>query len=271
MLIPQHELLTDARKGGYALGSFDVLSVESALGVIDAAEQARSPVVLAISNTHLGQLNFDVLAPAVLAAARGAAVPVVTHLDHASSLGLVARALRLGFTSVMYDGSGEPWDQHLAETRVVVAMAHELGAHVEAALSEQSRAATSNPTGAWELPSAELAAEFIDATGVDVLAIGEGRSDFDPDKVRAIAAIPGIFAVLHGGSGLPDRAIAELINAGVVKCSVFTKIAASGLDFAARYASGDGTTLLGLGTQIRSGYAAAVAAQLERFGSVGRA
>jgi fructose/tagatose bisphosphate aldolase len=271
MLIPQRELLTDAREGGYALGSFDVLSAESALGVIDAAEQARSPVVLAISNTHLAQVSFDVLAPAVLAAAGRARVPVVTHLDHASSLGLVARALKLGFTSVMYDGSGESWEQHLVETRVVVEMAHALGAHVEAALSEQSREATSNPTGTWELPSPELAEEFIGGTGVDVLAIGEGRSDFDLDKVKAITAIPGIFAVLHGGSGLPDAAIAELIAIGIVKCSVFTKIAASGRDFAATYVKSDNATLLGLGTQIRRGYAAAVTAQLERFGSVGRA
>jgi fructose/tagatose bisphosphate aldolase len=148
-------------------------------------------------------------------------------------------------------------------------MAHELGAHVEAALSQQSREATSNPTGAWELPSRELAEEFVDSTGVDVLAIGEGRSDFDLDKVGAIAAIPGIFAVLHGGSGLPDVAIAELIAVGVVKCSVFSKIAASGLDFAARHCRDDDATLLSLGTQIRRGYATAVAAQIERFGSAG--
>ena len=270
MLVHQSQLMDKARQEGYALGSFDVLSVEYALGVLDAAEQAGSPVVLAITNGHFPNVDFDVLAPAVVAAARRATVPVVVHLDHATSLGLVARALKAGFNSVMYDGAGEPWEQHLAEIRVVVAMAHGVGATVEAALSEQSRDATANPTGGWQLPSRELAEEFVSATGVDVLAIGEGDSTFDVDRIAALTEFDGVFAALHGGSQLSDADLATLIKARVVKCSVFNRIAKGGLKAAKDYIDSPEANALGLGNAYRAGIAEGVSAQIKRFGSGNR-
>lgn len=270
MLVHQSTLLAQAREEGYALGSFDVLSIDYALGALDAAERLKSPIVLSVADVHSEYIDFDVLGAAVMAAAQRAVVPVVVHLDHSKSLGLVSRALRLGFNSVMYDGSGEPWDQHVGELKVIVAMAHDAGATVEASLSEGSRGATGNPqNGEWALPPADLAAEFVEATGIDVLAIGEGSSTFDPDRVSALTALSS-FATLHGGSQLSDKDLAFLIDRGVVKCCVFGAISKAGAAAVRDYLAAPNALAAGLGPAARAGYERAVAAQIERFGSANR-
>jgi len=267
MLARQSDILRSAQDGGYAVGSFDVISIESAIGVIDAVEKAQSPAVLAVSDTHLANLDFDVLAPAVVAAAKKSSVPIVVHLDHARTLGLVARALGLGFTSVMYDGDGLPWERLLEEIRVVSAMAHDVGAVVEGALSEQSRDVTGTDQSEWTLPSREFAEEFVAATNIDVLAIGDGQASFDVDRVAELSTIKGIFTSLHGGSKLSDEQLKDLVSAGVAKCSVFSKIQGAALARAAAYCAQSSTDLLGLGQEIRLGYADGVSAQIARFGS----
>lgn len=270
MLVHQSTLLADARDHGYALGSFDVLSIEYALGALDAAERLRSPIVLSVADVHSEYIDIDMLGAAVVAGAERATVPVVVHLDHAKTLGLVSRALRLGFTSVMYDGDGEPWDRHLAELKVVSAMAHDAGATVEAALSASSKDETGNPqTGTWALPPVDLAKAFLSDTDIDVLAIGEGSSTFDPEQVAALSGL-GAFTTLHGGSQLSDADLALLIGEGVSKCCVFSTIAKAGAGAARRYLQDADAAPAGLGPAQRSGYQAAVAAQIERFRSANR-
>lgn len=270
MLARQTDLLRQGREGGYAIGSFDVISIEAARGVIDAAEAAQSPAVLSLSDTHMENLDFGLLAPALVAAAEASTVPIVVHLDHARTLGLVGRALGLGFTSVMYDGPGVPWDQLLEEIRAVSAMAHDVGAVVEAALSEQSREATGIDQTEWTLPSPEFAESFVTATNIDVLAIGDGQAEFDVDRVAQLSKIDGVYTALHGGSKLSDEQMKDLIAAGVAKCSVFNKIQGGALRRAVAYGGEDGADLLGLGQEIRLGYADGVAAQIARFGSARR-
>ena len=270
MLVHQSTLLADARKEGYALGSFDVLGIDYALGVLDAAERLRSPIVLSVADVHAEYIDFDLLGAAVMAGARRATVPVVVHLDHAKTLGLVSRALRLGFTSVMYDGDGEPWDQHVTEIKVVTAMAHDAGATVEAALAAGSRDQTGNPqSGDWALPPVDLAAEFVAETGIDVLAIGEGSSTFEPQQVAGLSALD-VFTTLHGGSQLSDPDLAVLIENGVSKCCVFSTIARAGAAAARDYLGDAEAAPTGLGPAMRAGYEGAVAAQIERFRSAER-
>lgn len=270
-LAPQLEMFQDARNKGYALGSFNVVSLEMAYGVIDAAEELRSPVIVAVTDGHRDFYEFEALACGIAAAATAATVPVGLHFDHGLTLGSVSRALKAGFTSVMYDGDGSPWQQRLDETRAVTELAHGVGAIVEGALSAQSREMTGNPTGDWALPPDDLVAEFLGVAKVDILAIGEGTTELDPRRVSAIASQPGVFTALHGGSQLPDETLGSMIEAGLAKCSVFNKIAKASMASAASYVGDGGQNLLELGTAIRQGFAGGVAAELRRMRSTGHA
>jgi fructose-bisphosphate aldolase class II len=264
-------MFQDARSRGYALGSFNVVSLEMAYGVIDAAEELHSPVIVAVTDGHRDFFRFEALASGIAAAAATATIPVGLHFDHGLTLASVSRALKAGFTSVMYDGDGSPWQQRLAETQVVTELAHGVGALVEGALSAQSREMTGNPTGDWALPPDDLVAEFLGAAKVDILAIGEGTSELDPARVSAIAGHPGVFTALHGGSALTDETLGSMIGAGLAKCSVFSKIARESMASAAGYVGDGGQNVLELGTAIRQGFARGVAAELRRMRSTGHA
>ena len=99
------DLLENAEKGNYAVGSFSIANMEMILGVIKAAEETRSPIILQIAEVRLNHSPLHIIGPAMLAAAKRATVPVAVHLDHGTSLECIGQALRLGFTSVMFDGS----------------------------------------------------------------------------------------------------------------------------------------------------------------------
>lgn len=264
-------MFAGARREGYALGSFNVVSLEMAYGAIDAAEKLESPVIIAVTDGHHDYYQLETLAAGLVEMAEAASVPVGLHFDHAVTLAAVARALRAGFTSVMYDGEGQSWNTLLQETRVVTQMAHGVGALVEGALSAQSREMTANPTGDWELPPHEMVEEFLNATHVDILAIGEGSSDLDPEQVSAIATTAPAFVSLHGGSQLDDATVAVMIESGLLKCSVYGKVAAEALRVSRECLEDESANVLELGSAIRDGFAAGIGRELTRFLSVNHA
>jgi fructose-bisphosphate aldolase class II len=264
-------MLQRAREGGYAVGSFNVIDSNTLLGALDAAEEKHSPVILAITNGHLDYFDLEMLTSAAIEAGSRADVSVCVHFDHGTSIAMITRALRAGFGSVMYDGYGAPWEQRLAETRVVVEMAHALGATVEGALSKQSREMTGNPTGDWELPSREMVEEFVEATGIDIVAIGEGSSSFEQEQVAEVAGYKDAYASLHGGSQLPDEMMGMMVSSGLAKCSVYNKAARSSFAAASAYINGGDGDLLSLGREVRRGFAAAVNREIDRLGSADHA
>ena len=104
MLVNMRDLLADARVGGYAVGSFSVANMEMVLGVLQAAEELRAPVILQIAEVRLRQSPLELIGPLMVAAARQASVPVAVHFDHGKTEQKIGQALELGFTSVMFDG-----------------------------------------------------------------------------------------------------------------------------------------------------------------------
>ena len=132
MLVNMRDLLADARVGGYAVGSFSVANMEMVLGVLQAAEKLRAPVILQIAEVRLRQSPLELIGPLMVAAARQASVPVAVHFDHGKTEKKISQALELGFTSVMFDGSHLPLDENIAETCRIIEMAHPYGAAVEA-------------------------------------------------------------------------------------------------------------------------------------------
>lgn len=230
-LTDSHSLAQQARGAGTGLGAFNVIHLDHAEVFLQAAARASTPVILQISqNAVKYHGSLGPIASGTLAAARAAEVPVAVHLDHADDLALVTEALQLGFSSIMYDGSQLPAEENIAVTADVVRRAHEQGVSVEAELGE-----IGGKNGVHD-PSVRTdpaeAAEFVAATGVDLLAVAVGSShamtsrgaDLDEDRIARIARAIEVPLVLHGSSGVSDEGMRGAIRAGMTKINVSTHL-----------------------------------------------
>ena len=269
-LLPQAEIFAAAKTGGYAVGSFNVTSLEMAYGVIDAAEKLESPVILAVTDGHRAHFQLEPLTAGLCVLAERSTVPVGLHLDHAESIETAARALRSGFTSIMYDGPTQPWSDRLAETRELTRIAHGMGVLVEGSVSAESRQSAVTTSGSWELPPNDIIDEFLSTTNVDILAIGEGSSDLDPARVSEISRTTGSIVSLHGGSQLSNEQVNAMVASGLRKCSVYGKIASRALSMLRNRAADESCSLLAVVGATRSGFADGVRIEIERLGSSGR-
>lgn len=224
-------LARDAQRLGRGLGAFNVVHLESARVLEEAARSAGTPVVLQLSENavrHHGGLAA--YAAGVLALARRSDVPIAVHLDHAQDPALVTEAVELGFSSVMFDGSRLPHGENTSATARVAAACHDAGVDVEAELGEVGgKDGVHSPTARTD-PGA--AAEFVAATGVDLLAVAVGsshamvtrRAELDTGLIAALAAATPVPLVLHGSSGVPDEGMTAAIRAGMTKINVATHL-----------------------------------------------
>lgn len=229
--VPTLTLLTQARDAGVAVGAFNVLHLETAEGLIAAAETTGLPVILQISeNCVTFHGSLAPIARATIALAEAASVPVAVHLDHAESEALSMEAIDLGFGSVMYDGATLPFAENVAATRRVVVAAHASGVGVEAELGEIGGKDGAHAPGVRTDP--DEAALFVEATGVDALAVAVGSSHamlertaaLDLPLIERLARAVPVPLVLHGSSGVPDATILAGIRAGLVKVNVSTHL-----------------------------------------------
>jgi fructose-bisphosphate aldolase, class II len=225
------DVLPLAQQGRTGLGAFNVIQIEHAEAIVAGAEAAGRPTVLQLSENAVRY--HGALAPvgrAMLEIADAAAVPVVVHLDHATDVDLVAQALALGFTSVMFDGSTLPVEENLATTRGVVERAHALGVSVEAEIGEIGGKDGVHAPGVRTRP--EDAAQFVEATGIDAVAVAVGSSHamttrtarLDLDLIGAIRDAVPVPLVLHGSSGVPDDHLREAVAAGMTKINISTHL-----------------------------------------------
>ena len=134
MLVNMKGMLSDAAKGGYAVGGFNFASLESGMGAVRASEELGIPFVLEHAPAHEEYCPFDVAAPIMVQLAKAAKTPVAAHLDHGDSVELCMKALKYGFSSVMFDGSALSYEENIEKTAFVCKVAHEFGATVEAEL-----------------------------------------------------------------------------------------------------------------------------------------
>ena len=237
-LVTMREVLSDAVSKRYAVGSFNAIDVNLLRGLIAAAEQESSPVII---NLGQGQFRFtppEIIAPVMVQMARAASVPVVLHLDHGKDVETCVRALRLGFSSVMYDGSALSFEENLANTREVIKIARHYGASVEAEIGKVGNAETGEEEVAGEVAAAaedqlttpEQAKLFAEGADLDALAVafgtahgiyhGEPKLDFE--RLQAIHQQVSVPLVMHGGSGLDDSIYGEAIACGISKINYFT-------------------------------------------------
>jgi fructose-bisphosphate aldolase class II len=234
MLVNVASMLGLAERDGYAVGSFNVFDMQTMLGVFDALRGQRSPGVVAITRRHVPLIDLEGFAAMIRRSAIEADVPVALHLDHATDVDLIERALAAGFTSVMYDGSGLPLDQRIERTRHVVELAHAHRASAEAELEHMGRLGVEAGGGSTD-PRA--AGEFARRTGIDVLAVAIGNIHgsigadirLDLDLLASLRASVACHLSLHGGSGIPKSQLRSAIQAGVSKVSFFHGMAEAGL------------------------------------------
>jgi len=229
--VGMREVALPAMAAGRAVGAFNVILLEHAEAVVAGAEAAGAPVVLAVSeNCVRYHGGLGALAAACVWMARGASVPVVLHLDHATSPGLVAGAASAGFRSVMFDASALPYEQNVAATAEVTRWCHDRGLWAEAELGEiGGKDGVHSPTARTD-PAA--AAGYVAATGVDALAVAVGSSHamltrdavLDLDLIAALRAAVPVPLVLHGSSGVPDEGLAAAVGAGMTKINVATQL-----------------------------------------------
>ena len=175
------DIVTSAARDRRGVGAFNVVQLEHGQAIVSGAAQAGAPVILQVSqNTVRYHGGLEPVALATLAIARLATVPVAVHLDHAGSPELVQEAVRLGFTSVMFDGSRRPYEANVAATAEVVAQCHARAVWVEAELGEVGGKDGVHAPGARTDP--EEAASFVAATKVDALAVAVGTSHAMPTQ-----------------------------------------------------------------------------------------
>ena len=172
-LVNLRDMLNHAYRNDYAVGAFDLVSLDFLEGIMSAAERCHAPVILSLAESHFDYFDFDLLMPAVETAARRASVPVAIHLDHGASMESAVYAIKLGCNGVMVDASHEPIDENLRRTATVVVMAHACGVPVEGELGYvpgvEGEDAERHP-GEITYTTVDEARRFVNETGVDFLS-----------------------------------------------------------------------------------------------------
>jgi fructose-bisphosphate aldolase, class II len=225
------DVVTSASRDRRGVGAFNVVQLEHGQAIVSGAAQADAPVILQVSeNTVRYHGGLEPVALATLSIARHAAVPVAVHLDHAESPELVHEAVRLGFTSVMFDGSRLPYEVNVATTAEIVAQCHARAVWIEAELGEIGGKDGVHAPGARTDP--EEAASFVAATKVDALAVAVGTSHamltqdatLDVELIRQLGARVPVPLVLHGSSGVADADLTRAVAAGITKVNISTRL-----------------------------------------------
>ena len=238
MLINLTEILKIAEEKKCAVGAFNTPNLECVNAVIGAAEKLGVPVILSHAQLHEDVAPLAKIGPVMLQAAKTATVPVCVHLDHCETLEYMEKALELGFTGAMYDGSTLPYEENLAGTKKAVALAKKYGCGVEAelgAMASREGGETGSSGPVYTRP--EEAVEFCRESGIDALApsfgtahgIYKAKPVLDLDLVKEIAEKTGLPLVMHGGSGVSPEDYRTGIRNGLRKINYYSYMANAGV------------------------------------------
>jgi fructose-bisphosphate aldolase class II len=285
MLVNLNDALIPAQKGKYAVGLFNAVNLELARGIIAAAEKNRSPVIMGTAEVLLPFGPLEDVSYFLVPMAKRASVPVVIHYDHGLTAEKCVEALKLGFSSIMYDCSTDSYEENVRKTKEMTYIAHCFGATIEAELghvgdtesSVEGNSKLDDPTKFYTAP--EQARDFVERTGVDALAIAVGtahghykfKPKLDFDRIAKIGSIIGIPLVLHGGSGLSDDDFRTAIARGIAKVNIFTDINTAGATAAAASLRDGKTALTDLIPREVAAIEASVTEKMKLFGSTGKA
>ncbi|ORU00759.1 Fructose-bisphosphate aldolase class II [Anaerovibrio sp. JC8] len=239
MLMNLKEILQLAEEKKMAIGSFNVYNVESVQAVMAAARNTQSPAIVSFGESYDKHMPLEAMASMFSYYAAHCELPLVLHLDHSKKLETIFRALKAGFTSIMYDGSALPLAENIEQSRYVADIAHGMGASVEGELGymnpEDGTPAATGEQGSFT--SVADARQYSRTSGADALAIaignahgiykGEPKLDFGQlDSINKAVDIP---LVLHGSSGIPDELLRKAIELGIRKININTEVSTTGI------------------------------------------
>lgn len=238
MLVNLDYVLKKAQEGNYAVGLFNTTDTDMLEAAISAAEEMNSPIIIGTAEVLLPYGELDLIAPSVIASAKRAKVPVVVHYDHGLTFERCMQALKLGFTSIMFDGSTGDAEQNIKDTSNIVKIAHSFGATVEGEIGHVGEASTCDNVVSDKYTTPQEAIDFIEKTGVDALAIAIGTAHgaykekpcLDLERLKQIRAKVDTPLVLHGGSGLSDDDFRNTIKYGIAKVNIFTDLCLAGVE-----------------------------------------
>jgi len=250
-LIGLKNLLNHAKANSYAVGAFNITNLDFIDYLISAAVEESSPIILQISEAHFKYLNLEEIVPAIINASKKVNVPICVHLDHGESLKTIIKAIRSGFTSVMFDGSNYPLDENIKITKEVVKIANIVDISVEGEIGYIGGEVIGEQAPVPHSPKRELftkveeAVRFYEETGVDALAIAignthglyKGEPDLDFERLSEIRDAVPIPLVLHGGSGISDEDFKRAINLGICKINFYTGMSIAAVKKVRQYLS----------------------------------
>lgn len=229
-IVKMKDLLEQAKREGRGCGAFSVGNMEMVKGAVMAAEELNTPIILQIAEVRLKHSPLALMGPMMVQAAKEAKVEIAVHLDHGQTVETTKKALELGFTSVMFDGSTYPFEENMAKTNEIAALARQYGATVEAEIGLVGGSEDGSENHGIRCTDPQDAKVFCEKTDVDALAVAIGNAHgnypvaptlaFDVlEKIHHTVDIP---LVLHGGSGITDADFRKAISLGICKVNIAT-------------------------------------------------
>lgn len=281
-LVSYADLLKKAQEQSYAVGAFNIFGLEFLPAVLQAAEEERSPVLLQINPIHYPWMDVPAYLRYVREQLAKTSVPVGLNLDHGKNRDVIVHGIQAGFPSVMYDGSALPFAENIEKTQDVVQLCRPCDVTVEAELGtlndEGLDLTEANQDLLFTDPAA--AAEFVEKTGVDALAISignahgiyRGKPQLDFERLKRIAEASSVPLVLHGGSGISEDDFRTAISLGICKINIYTEMSVAARDQIRKLVDGQDqmdypTLLLNARDRVKS----VVVEKLRTFGSSGKA
>ena len=281
MLVNMNDILLPAKEEHYGVGFFNAVNVEMARAVIETAEELRSPVMIGTAEVLLPTTNLNLVADYLLPMAREVSVPVAVHYDHGLTFDRCMQALRLGFSSVMFDCSTKSYEDNAEAVAEMVKICHGMGVTVEGELGHvgenEGAGKLAKPSDYFTDP--DMAVDYVKKTGIDALAIavGNAHGDYkfppklDFERISVISERTGLPLVLHGGSGLSDDDFREAVKRGICKINIFTDLDKAGKNGVARGLEEGAASMCSLIPYEIEAMKAVVSEKIHLFGSVGKA
>lgn len=247
MKVSLKEILKIAENKNIAIGAFNVPNLEALMAVIEAAEETNTPVIIQHAEVHNHLIPLEIIGPIMLDFAHRAKVPVAVHLDHGTSFETCIKAMQMGFSSIMYDGSAHNMSNNIKKTQEIVKIAHSLDIQVEAELGsiatstlgggEGRTSEILDPESLYTKPQDAL--DFYNQTKVDALAISFGtvhgvyltEPKLNLNLVKEVKELVKIPLVMHGGSGVSESDYLTSISNGVRKINYYTYMNRAGASF----------------------------------------
>lgn len=237
MLVNLDDILFDAQKNHYAVGLFNTIDSDAIEAAITAAEEKRSPIIIGTAEVLLQHGDLKLIGPAMVSMAQSASVPVVVHYDHGLTIERCMEAIKVGFSSIMFDGSLHDPAENLKQTKQIVNIAHSMGVTVEGEIGHVGETISGHDSQTDLYTTPQQAIDFVNATGVDALAIAIGTAHgvythtpkLDIERLKEIRKALDTPLVLHGASGLPIDDLKKTVQEGIVKMNIFTDLYIAGL------------------------------------------